>query len=135
MLRTIRTTLAVGAVSALTMGALIAPAIASAKTYKVTLKLSGKQTGVDIKGSIKGAPLGSCAYTGKLVIPNTNQVWKCKGGTIKTVGVGTTGASNDAKGTWKVTSGTGKFKGAKGSGTFSGQISTGLFTYVGKLSY
>jgi hypothetical protein len=135
MLRNIRTTLAIGAVSALTMGALVAPTVASAKTYKVSLKLSGKQTGVDLKGSIKGAPLGTCVYTGKLVIPNTNQVWKCKGGTIKTVGVGTTGAANDAKGTWKVTSGSGKFKGIKGSGTFSGQLSTGLFTYVGKLSY
>ena len=72
--------------------------------------------------------------TGKLVIPDTQQTWKCKGGSFKLVGHGTTGAANDAKGTWKIMkgSGTGKYKGISGKGTFSGKLSTGTFRYNGK---
>ncbi len=76
--------------------------------------------------------------TGKLVIPDTQQTWKCGSkGSFKLVGHGTTGAANDAKGTWKIVkgSGKGKYKGITGSGTFSGKLSTGTFRYLGKAKF
>ena len=94
----------------------------------------GGQTGVNLHSTYKGKPFGTCKMTGKLVIPDTQQTWKCKGGSFKLVGHGTTGAANDAKGTWKITkgSGKGKYKGISGKGTFSGKLSTGTFRYKGK---
>jgi hypothetical protein len=111
--------------------------VAQAKSYKVRVVGHGSQTGVDLKSIYKGTPFGTCRMTGKLVIPNTEQNWKCKGGSFKLVGVGTTGAADDAKGTWSITkgSGTGRFKGITGKGTFSGKLSTGTFTYVGSAKY
>jgi hypothetical protein len=111
--------------------------VAEAKSYKVNVIGHGSNTGVDLKSTYKGSPFGTCKMTGKLVIPNTNQTWKCKGGSFELTGFGTTGAANDSKGTWKITkgSGTGKFKGISGSGTFSGKLSTGIYRYVGKVKY
>lgn len=110
---------------------------AQAKTYKVRVVGHGTQTGVNLKSTYKGKPFGTCKMTGKLVIPNTTQRWRCKGGAFTVIGHGTTGAANNAKGTWKIKkgSGTGKYKGITGKGTFSGTLSTGTFTYVGKASY
>jgi hypothetical protein len=124
------------ALSAVSLGALVGPSVASAKTYSVSLKfVGGPQRGDNISAKVSGKPLGSCTMKGKLVIPKTNQTWKCKGGTIKIVGTGTTGAADNSKGTWKATGGTGKFKGIKGSGSFAGRLSTAKFTYKGKLTY
>ncbi len=134
MLRSISKITALAAVAAL---ALTGVAEAKAKTYKVNVIGKGGQTGVDLKSTYKGAPFGTCQMTGKLVIPNTEQNWVCKGGSFKVVGVGTTGAADDAKGTWSITkgSGTGKFKGITGKGTFTGKLSTGTFTYIGSVKY
>ena len=64
----------------------------------------GSQSGVDLKSTYKGKPIGTCKMTGKLVIPNTKQTWKCgKKGSFKLTGFGKTGAANDSKGTWKIT--------------------------------
>jgi hypothetical protein len=109
--------------------------VAQAKSYKVNFIGHGTQTGVDLKSTYKGKPFGTCQMTGKLVIPNTQQTVKCKGGSFKLTGFGTTGAANDSKGTWKIVSGTGKYKGIKGSGTFSGQLSTGIYRYVGTAKF
>jgi hypothetical protein len=111
--------------------------VAEAKSYKVNVIGHGSNTGVDLKSTYKGSPFGTCKMTGKLVIPNTNPTWKCKGGSFELTGFGTTGAANDSKGTWKITkgSGTGKYKGISGSGTFSGKLSTGIYRYVGKVKY
>jgi len=128
MTRRIRSTIALAAV-----GSLALAGVAEAKTYKVNAKTVGKQVGVKLTAKITDPVLGKCTMTGKLVIPDTQQVWKCKGGTIKLIGHGTTGAANDAKGTWKATGGTGKFKGAKGKGTFAGKLSTAKFTYKGTI--
>jgi hypothetical protein len=109
------------------------PGIAEAKTYKVNASFSGSQNGTALTAKIRDKSLGKCTMKGKLVIPKTQQTWTCKGGKIRITGTGTTGASNDAKGTWKVTGGTGKFKGAKGGGTFAGKLSTAKFKYRGKI--
>jgi hypothetical protein len=97
----------------------------------------GGQTGVNVHATYKGSPFGTCTMTGKLVIPNTTQHWKCPGGKFTVVGHGTTGAANAAKGTWKIStgSGTGKFKGITGGGTFAGKLSTGIFRYKGTAKY
>ena len=112
----------------------ISTAAQAASSRKVNMLGKGGQTGVNLKSTYKGKPFGTCKMTGKLVIPDTQQTWKCKGGSFKLVGHGTTGAANDAKGTWKITkgSGTGKYKGISGKGTFSGKLSTGTFRYKGK---
>lgn len=135
MLRSTRNTLALVAAAAITAGAFIVPAAASAKTYKASLVVAGTQDGFKLKGTVKGAPLGSCTYTGTLKIPNTNQLWKCKGGTISVVTIGTSGAAEKSTGNWRFTKGTGKYKGIKGSGTLTGRISTATFKWVGKVSY
>ncbi len=111
--------------------------VAEAKAYKVNVLGHGSQTGVDLTATYKGSPFGTCKMTGKLVIPNTQQTWTCKGGSFKITGFGKTGAANDSKGTWKVTkgSGTGKFKKISGGGTFSGQLSTGIYRYIGAVKY
>src|SRR4029079_12073793 len=57
--------------------------VAQAKTYKVNFIGHGTQTGVDLKSTYKGTPFGTCQMTGKLVIPNTQQTVKCKGGSFK----------------------------------------------------
>ncbi len=98
--------------------------IASAKTYQVNPTVAGEQVGAALDATITDPPLGKCPMTGKLVIPDTLQIWTCNGGTIKITGPGTTGAANNAKGTWKITGGTRKFKSAKGGGTFAGLLST-----------
>jgi hypothetical protein len=128
MTRRIRTTLALTAVASLAL-----TGVAEAKTYKMNAKSVGKQVGVKLSARITDPVLGRCTMTGRLVIPDTQQVWKCKGGTFRLTGHGTTGADNDAKGTWTVTGGTGKFKGAKGKGTFAGRLSTAKFTYKGSI--
>ena len=126
MSRKTRTILAVAGAAALAL-----PGVAEAKTWKVNAKSVGSQTGTALKATITDKSLGTCKMTGKLVIPNTNQTWKCKGGSLKVVGTGTTCAADNARGTWKVKGGTGKFKGAKGGGSFAGKLSTGRFTYKG----
>jgi hypothetical protein len=128
MTRRIRSTLVLTAVASLAL-----TGVAEAKTYKINARTVGKQVGVKLSARITDPVLGRCTMTGRLVIPDTQQVWKCKGGTIKLTGHGTTGADNDAKGTWKVTGGTGKFKGASGKGTFAGRLSTAKFTYKGSI--
>lgn len=135
MLRHTRRTLALVAAGALAAGALIGPAAASAKTHKVSMNFAGGQDGTALHATITHTPMGRCTMKGTLVIPNTKQVWTCKGGTIKMTGFGKTGAANDARGTWKITGGTGKFKKVKGHGTFSGQLSTGKFVYKGTIKY
>jgi hypothetical protein len=128
MFRRSRSILVVAGVAALAI-----PGVAEAKTYKINATFSGSQTGTALKANISDAALGKCTMTGKLVIPKTQQTWKCKGGTLKMTGTGTTGAADNARGTWKVTGGTGKFKGAKGSGTFAGKLSTAKFKYKGSI--
>jgi hypothetical protein len=125
----------VAAVAAIT--ALAAPAAALAKSYSVHEVGAGGQSGVKLHATYKGSPFGTCKMTGTLVIPNTQQTWKCRSGSFRLVGHGTTGASNNSRGTWKIVkgSGTGKFKHITGSGTFSGQLSTGRYTYVGHASF
>jgi hypothetical protein len=111
---------------------------AEAKKRHFDMTGHGSQSGVNLKSTYKGTPLGTCKMTGKLVIPETQQNWKCgKKGSFKLTGHGTTGAANDAKGTWKIVkgSGTGKLKGIRGKGTFSGKLSTGTFRYVGTVYY
>jgi hypothetical protein len=132
MLRSISKVAVVAAVAALGI-----TGVAQAKTYKVNVVGHGSQSGVDLKSTYKGSPFGTCQMTGKLVIPNTEQTWKCKGGSFKLTGHGTTGAANDSKGTWKIAkgSGTGKYKGISGSGTFSGKLSTGIYRYVGTVKF
>jgi hypothetical protein len=132
VLRSISKVAVVAAVAAL---GITGAAEAKAKNHKVNFIGHGTQTGVDLKSTYKGKPFGTCKMTGKLVIPNTEQTVKCKGGSFSLTGHGTTGAANDSKGTWKITSGTGKYKGIKGSGTFSGKLSTGVYRYVGKAKY
>jgi hypothetical protein len=132
VVRSISRVAAVVAVAALTVTGV---AQAKTKSYKVNFTGHGSQTGVDLQSTYKGAPFGTCEMTGKLVIPDTQQTVKCKGGSYKLTGHGTTGAANDSKGTWKITSGTGKYKGITGSGTFSGTLSTGVYTYVGTVKF
>jgi len=133
--RSIRKATALAAVCALGIAALVAPGIASAKTHKVSMNFAGGQKGTALFATITRTPMGTCKMKGTLVIPDTKQVWTCKGGTIRMTGHGLTGAANDARGTWKITGGTGKFKKVKGKGTFSGQLSTGKFIYKGTISY
>jgi hypothetical protein len=83
--------------------------MASAKTYKVTMKVT--KAVPQIGAVYGGSPFGTCTMTGKLILPKSLQVWKCKGGSIHVTAVGTSGASNDAKGTWTLSKGTGKYKG------------------------
>jgi hypothetical protein len=111
--------------------------VAEAKSHKVREVGHGGQNGVKLFSTYKGKPFGTCKMTGTLVIPNTTQRWKCKRGSFTVIGHGTTGAANDARGTWKIKkgSGTGKYKHITGKGTFKGKLSTGVFTYTGKASY
>ena len=133
MIRKISTIVAVtGVVS------LAAAGVAEAKSYTVNMLGKGGQSGVNLKSTYKGTPFGTCKMTGKLVIPDTQQTWKCGSkGSFKVVGHGTTGANNDAKGTWRIVrgSGTGKYKGITGSGTFAGKLSTGTFRYRGRARF
>jgi hypothetical protein len=136
--RITRSTMLLCALCALCAGSVIGPSIASAKSsHKVTMKVTKacKQVGSKICATYGGSPFGTCKMTGTLVIPKTIQTWKCKGGTFRVTANGTTGAANDAKGTWKLSKGTGKYKGISGKGTFAGQLSTGLFTYKGTAKY
>ena len=125
-------------VAALVCVAAAVPAVAlAASSHSVKMVGHGGQNGIKLFSTYKGKPFGTCHMTGTLVIPTTHQTWKCKGGSFKLNGFGTTGAANDAAGTWKILrgSGTGKFKGITGHGTFKGKLSTGTFTYTGKARY
>ena len=123
------------AVGALAGSAIAMPAVASAKSYKFNMKVSKAFPQVEdkISANYNGKPFGKCTMKGKLVIPNTQQTWKCKGGTFYLVAVGKVAAV--VTGTWKVSKGTGKFKGIKGKGTFSGKLSDNIFTYKGTVKY
>ena len=111
--------------------------VAEAKAHKIHMVGHGGQTGVKLHSTYKGKPFGTCKMTGTLVIPNTQQTWKCKGGSFKLIGHGTTGAANNSKGTWKIVkgSGKGKYRHLTGKGTFKGTLSTGVYTYVGTVHY
>ena len=130
-----RKVLVVGALAAFAGSAVVGPSVASAKSYKMNMKVTKAytQVGDKIRADYNGKPFGKCKMTGKLVIPNTQQTWKCKGGTVKLVAKGKVAAV--VTGTWKITGGTGKFKGAKGSGKFSGKLSDNIFTYKGTVKY
>ncbi len=128
----------IGALCALVAAAFAGPTMAaSKKSHKVTMKVTTPcaPQGTKICATYGGSPFGTCKMTGQLLIPKSIQTWKCKGGTLRITATGTTGAANDAKGTWKASKGTGKYKGIAGTGTFAGQISTGLFTYKGTVKY
>jgi hypothetical protein len=138
MSTSIRKTVYGGAVATLGACALMAPVAFGKTTHKVTMKSHGacsSATATHVCGTFTGTPFGKCKMTGTLVIPKTIQTWKCKGGSFRVTGTGTSGASNDAKGNWVLSKGTGKYKGIKGKGTFTGKISTSVFTYKGKASY
>jgi hypothetical protein len=117
--------------------AFAATAYAKKKSHKVNMLGHGGQVGVKLHSTYKGSPFGTCKMTGTLVIPNTTQRWKCKGGSFTLTGFGKTGAANDSKGTWKIKkgSGTGKYKGITGKGTFAGKLSTGIYRYKGTARY
>jgi len=121
----------------LATGIVASSAGAKAKSHNVHMKITKPcpQKGTKICGTYGGSPFGTCKMTGTLQIPKSTQTWKCPKGNITVKAVGTTGAANDAKGTWKMTGGTKKYKHIKGSGTFSGKLNTGVFTYVGKAKY
>lgn len=138
MLRVNRRTAGLLVVGALATTALVAPAVGQAKTVKISMKTQAggpPPNGNKITGTYKGKPFGTCKMKGTLVIPKSLQTWKCKGGTLSVDSTGTTGAANDAKGSFKITKGTGKYKGIKGKGTWAGQISTGVFLYKGSAKY
>src|SRR6476620_9197266 len=130
-----RKMLAVGVVAAFAGSALVGPSIASAKTYSANWKVTkaNPQVGTKISATYSGKPIGTCKMKGTLVIPDTVQTIKCKGGSFKLTAHGKVGTI--VVGTWKVKSGTGKFKGIKGSGTFKGPLATSKFVYKGKLTY
>jgi len=130
-----RKMLAVGVVAAFAGSALVGPSIASAKSYKVNFKVTkaNPQVADKISATYSGKPIGTCKMTGTLVIPDTKQTIKCKGGSLKLVAKGKIGSF--VTGTWKISSGTGKYKGAKGSGKFSGPLATSIFKYTGTLKY
>lgn len=134
--RTRSLALLICALCALLATALVATAFARS-SHKVNMLGHGGQVGIKLHSTYKGKPFGTCKMTGTLVIPNTVQHWKCKSGKFTLVGHGTTGAANNAKGTWKIKkgSGTGKYKGITGKGTFAGTLSTGTFRYKGTARY
>lgn len=121
----------------LAAGIVASSAAAKAKSHKVHMKVTKAcpQKGTKICATYGGSPFGTCKMTGTLVIPKSIQTWKCKGGSFRVTAVGTSGASNDAKGNWKLSKGTGKYKHISGKGTFAGKISTGIFTYKGTAKY
>jgi hypothetical protein len=131
------------ALVALVATALVGTAFTSARaahaasSHKVSMKVTKTcaPKGDKICSTYGGKPFGTCVMKGTLVIPNSLQTWTCKGGSFKLTGHGTTGAANDAAGTWKLSKGTGKFKGIRGHGRFKGKLSTGKFTYTGTASY
>ena len=124
--------------SAVVLGSLvIAVPLASAKSYKVSLKQIGHFNGTTITGTISGKPLGKGTLKGKVNF-STNasvQTWKLKGGTIKVSGVVKLTTGTLGVGPWKVLKGTGKYKGVKGGGVTNGDVATGKFTWKGKLVY
>jgi hypothetical protein len=127
-----RRTVATVLLTTLVAVALVTPSGASAKSQKVSINVAGGVKGTTLSGKISGS-LGSGTMSGKLVIPDTQQVWTFKGDTLKVTGHGESGAANDAYGTWKITGGTGKYKGASGGGKFTGKQSTGKFAYTGSI--
>jgi hypothetical protein len=129
--------LLIGAICALLAVGFVGTSAAAKKSHKVHMKITKPcaQKGTKICGTYGGSPFGTCKMTGTLQIPKSTQTWKCSKGKITVKAVGTTGAANDAKGTWKMTGGTGKYKHISGKGTFSGKLSTGVFTYVGTAKY
>ena len=125
------------ALCALLAAGIVASSAAAARSHKVVMKVTKPcaQKGTHICATYNGSPFGKCKMTGTLVIPKSTQTWKCAKGKITVKAVGTTGAANDAAGTWKMTAGTGKYKHIKGSGKFHGKLSTGIFTYRGTVRY
>jgi hypothetical protein len=115
----------------------VGTAAAKKKSRNVNMKITKAcpQKGTKICGTYGGSPFGTCKMTGTLVIPKSTQTWKCSKGNITVKAVGTSGAANDAKGTWTMTKGTRKYKGISGKGNFSGKLSTGVFTYKGTAKY
>ena len=137
MTRKTRRTL-VCALSALLLAALAGASVASALTsHTVNVLGHGSQTGIKLTATYKGTPFGTCKMTGTLVIPDTHQTWRCTRGSFKLIGHGTTGAANNAKGTWRIVrgSGTRKYRHISGKGTFAGKLSTGTFRYKGTAKY
>ena len=125
-----RSIAAVGAVTALALAG-----VAEAATYNVDIVAKhSKVSGIKLSGTFKGQPFGTCPWKGKLLIPDTTQKLTCKDGTVS-LRSHATRLTDNTKGTWKFTGGTGKFKGIKGGGTFTGTISTGNYRYVGTASY
>jgi hypothetical protein len=119
----------------LVIGALIVPAIATAKpvsftitTGKLTLGAGGKFTG---KAS---GTFGKGTVTGKAVPPNVTMTLRVKGGTITAASKDANTVGGKVQGAFKL-KGTGKYKKIKGSGKFTGNPATFVFSWKGKASY
>lgn len=142
MTRNVRKFVVLPALVALSAAAVVAPTTASAakKTYKVKMVNCGSTCGqvgpgTKITSEYTGKPFGHCFMKGNLVLPDTTQRWKCKGGSFTVKTHGTTGAADRNEGPFTISKGTGKFKGIKGKGKFSGLISTAKFTYTGTVRF
>jgi hypothetical protein len=107
---------------------------AKAKKVKIVTSKGKVTNGTQLTSGLITGTFGKGTGKGVLTIPDTKQSFKFKGGTLKITTHGTSGASNDAAGTWKAAGGSGKFKGAKGGGKFTGLQSKATFTYVGKIT-
>lgn len=122
----ILTTAAVGLIAA-------SPALAS-KRYNVDVTATAKLAGTSgLSVTMAGKPIGTCSGTAKIVSDGARFNAKCKHGRLR-VKV-TYSKSSQAKGTWRVLSGTGRYKNASGSGRYTGNLTRLQFHMVGTARY
>jgi hypothetical protein len=114
----------------------VAASAHAAGSHKVTMTDHGnKPNGVHLSGTVSGSPFGTCPYTGHLIIPTVTENWHCKGGTVTIAVKASTGAQNNAAGSWTISYGTGKYRHVHGHGTFTGTVSSSTYHYSGSVSY
>jgi hypothetical protein len=134
VLRKFHKSFATAAAGALAAGALIAPAIAQAKTYNVVVRDQGTLKGIKAGGKLTGSPFGNGTVSGTVKPPVAQYVWHFQGGTVKVKWVAKL-KGQIASGNWKILGGTGKYKGIKGGGHGSGNVVTGKLKFTGKATF
>lgn len=128
MKRTPKLILTTAALTAL--GAATAPA---ASNHSVDMTATARLAGSGLKVTMSGRPIGNCSGTAQILSNGAKFNARCKHGRIRVRVKFAKG--NRAKGTWRFTSGTGRYANGAGSGRYVGNIAQLRFRMTGSARY
>ena len=103
------------------------------RTYRVDMTATAKLKGTDLVVQLTGSPVGTCKGTARLQGDGATFRARCRDGRIS-VRIRFAGR-DQSRGSWRFTSGTGRFRGAWASGRYTGNLSQLRFRLTGRARF